>query len=74
MKYDITPSRPMPPAPEKTISLRGRPMLPPDEVKDRLLSVRLTPDERAAIWDAAAKAGLTPSQWARQEIRKKLGL
>lgn len=44
----------------------GRPRL--DNPRNHDLDIRLTADEHAAITAAAAKAGVTPSAWARDKL------
>ena len=46
----------------------GRPKLPKKLAKGSLLSVRFTAEERKALDAAAARAGLSLSQWARKTI------
>ena len=46
----------------------GRPKLADDVVRDRLLSVRLTADERAALNATAKAIGVSPSEFARVEL------
>jgi len=46
----------------------GRPPKPEGEAKASTFSVRLTTEERARIDAAAERAGLTPSEWARQVL------
>lgn len=46
----------------------GRPRLPKGEAKGRVLSVRLTATERAAVDAAAAGVSQSPSDWARRVL------
>jgi len=48
--------------------MRGRPKKPEGEVKDNVLRIRLTPDERARLDDAAQLHGEETSTWARQML------
>ena len=52
------------------ISLRGRPMLPIDKVRNHTLSIRLTVDDRQKLNEAAKKLGITSSKLARQILLK----
>jgi len=47
---------------------RGRPALSPEERKQAIFSIRLSPEERATIEAAAEQAGLTASDWARSVL------
>ncbi len=48
---------------------RGRPRMNPGEARTSTFSVRLTPDERAAVAKAAERAGgIDASEWARRVI------
>jgi hypothetical protein len=48
--------------------MKGRPRKPKDEVKDFMLRVRMTLEERS-ILEAAAKVKSRPlSSWAREEL------
>jgi uncharacterized protein (DUF1778 family) len=53
----------------------GRPRKPEGEVKNNVLRIRLTPDERAQLDRAAQSRGGETSTWAREillrEARKK---
>lgn len=46
----------------------GRPPKAPGDVKASTFSVRLRPDERAAIEAAAERAGVKASEWARRVL------
>lgn len=41
---------------------------PPSLRRDEYLRVRLTPDQRTAIWAAAEQAGITVSAWAVERL------
>lgn len=45
---------------------RGRPAKAPGEAKASMFAVRLTPAERAAVADAARRAGKRVTEWARE--------
>lgn len=45
-------------------SKMGRPKLPKGEAK-KVFPIRLSDSERRAVEDAAKRAGLRPSEWAR---------
>lgn len=47
---------------------RGRPKLAPDELKKTIFSIRLSPEERAAIEGAAKLIGVRASDWARSVL------
>lgn len=47
---------------------RGRPPLPRGEAKDAKLILRMTLAERHAIDEAAQRAGLSASEWARRVL------
>lgn len=44
---------------------RGRPKLSPEERKRTIFSIRLSPEERAAIETASERNGQKASDWAR---------
>lgn len=44
----------------------GRPPLPKGETKATIFSIRLSPEERAAIEAKATADGLKASEWARR--------
>lgn len=46
----------------------GRPPSPPGTAKASTFSVRLTADERAMVEDAAERAGVKASEWARRVL------
>lgn len=46
----------------------GRPELPPGAARDSVLNVRTSEDDRALIDAAAARAGLSTSEWARAAL------
>ena len=50
------------------MSAMGRPLLPKGKAKATILSVRLSPEERAAIDVAAAVSGEKASAWARRVL------
>jgi len=52
---------------------RGRPPLPPSEVRALPLPVRLTLAERDAFEAAAARAGLSLSAWVRSTLARAAG-
>lgn len=52
------------------VSLRGRPMLPIDKVRNHTLSIRLTADDRQKLNKAAKRLGMTPSELVRQVLMK----
>jgi hypothetical protein len=47
---------------------RGRPELPPEEVRSVLLGVHVRPEEREWIRKAADGRGLSMSAWAREVL------
>jgi predicted HicB family RNase H-like nuclease len=49
---------------------RGRPPKPPDETKAGLLHIRVADDERESYQQAAAKCGLSFSEWVRERLNK----
>lgn len=50
----------------------GRPKLPPGEVRDQFLRIRLTEAERDLIEDAATLDGsATDSEWARELLLRE---
>lgn len=46
----------------------GRPPLAAGKAKAAMFTLRLTPDERAAIERAAQRVGKSASQWAREML------
>lgn len=48
-------------------SKMGRPKLPKGEAR-KVFPIRLSDPERLAVEDAAKKAGLRPSEWARNVL------
>lgn len=52
----------------------GRPRLNPDSAKETVITIRLSREERAAIADAAERAGSSgASEWARSVLLKAAG-
>jgi hypothetical protein len=50
------------------VSMRGRPKKPEGEVRENVLRIRLTDEERAALDEAARARHLDTSTWARAEL------
>jgi len=50
------------------MATRGRPPKNADDRKESMFCVRLTAEERQAIENAAASAGVPASQWARRAL------
>ena len=52
----------------------GRPRLDPDSTKETVMTIRLSREERAAIEEAAEKAGdHSASEWARRALLAAAG-
>jgi predicted HicB family RNase H-like nuclease len=51
----------------------GRPLLPKGKVRDKIVALRLQPEERTAFEKAAQKRGLSLSDWIRQILNSALG-
>jgi uncharacterized protein (DUF1778 family) len=52
----------------------GRPRLDPDSTKETVITIRLSRDERAAIGEAAERAGdRGASEWARRVLLAAAG-
>ena len=48
---------------------RGRPEIPAEERKGKLIACRVDADERAQLNRAAKQAGLRLSEWMRERLR-----
>lgn len=48
--------------------MAGRPKKPEGEVRENVLRIRLTDEERAILDQAAKSKGLESSTWARMEL------
>jgi hypothetical protein len=48
----------------------GRPPKPPDEQLSEIVPVRLTPAERQACEKASERAGMKPTAWMRDRLKK----
>lgn len=53
---------------KKTPTGRGRPKKQPGESRSVVLQVRLTPEERALLDQAARTRGVDTSTWVRMEV------
>jgi hypothetical protein len=51
---------------------RGRPVLPIGAGKDTILSIRLSPTEKALYEKEAEKAGIGLSAWIRTALKKDI--
>lgn len=52
----------------------GRPLLPPDEVRNQVFKLRFSVTEMLAVVRAAGKAKRTPTEWVRDQVLAKLKL
>ena len=48
--------------------MAGRPKRPKDESKSHMMRIRMTPEERALMEQAAKSKSLETSTWARSEL------
>lgn len=50
----------------------GRPPLPPEQRRTHRVHLSLSPDEQAALFEAAEKAGLRPATYGRELLLERL--